>query len=46
MLTEAVRAEARERLRFDPVIAAWAELPDEAEAGGPLMREAVRDLLA
>jgi hypothetical protein len=40
-----VRAEERERYRPDPVMAAWVELLDELDAGGPLMREAVRDSL-
>ena len=42
---DAVRAEERERYRPDPVMAAWVELLDELETGGPLMREAVRDTL-
>ena len=39
------RAEERERLRPDPVMAAWIELLDELEAGGEVMREVVRDSL-
>ena len=39
------RAEERERLRSDPIMAAWVELLDELESGGPLMREVVRDAL-
>lgn len=42
---DAVRAEERDRYRPDPVMGAWVELLDELEAGGPLMREVVRDSL-
>lgn len=43
--THEARAEERERLRPDPVMAAWLDLLDELEAGGPLMREVVRESL-
>jgi len=43
--TDDARAEERERLRPDPVMAAWLDLLDELEAGGPLMWEVVRDSL-
>jgi hypothetical protein len=43
--TDEARAEERERLRPDPVMAAWVELLDELESGGPLMREVVRDTI-
>lgn len=33
------------RLHPDPVMAAWVELLDELESGGPLMREVVHDSL-
>jgi hypothetical protein len=36
-------SDAPRRLRPDPVMAAWVELLDELESGGPLMREVVRD---
>jgi hypothetical protein len=42
---DAVQAEERDRYRPDPVMGAWVELLDELEAGGPLMREVVRDSL-
>ena len=38
---DAVRAEERERLGPDPVMAAWLDLLDELEAGGPLMRDSL-----
>lgn len=37
--TDEVRSEERERYRPDPVMAAWVDLLDELESGGPLMRE-------
>ena len=43
--SDEARAEERERLRPDPVMAAWMDLLDELEAGGELMRELVRDAL-
>jgi hypothetical protein len=39
------RIEERDRYRPDPLMADWLDLLDELEAGGPLMREVVRDSL-
>ena len=43
--TDEAHAEERERVRPDPVMAAWLDLLDELEAGGELMREVVRDVI-
>lgn len=43
--TDEARIEERERLRPVPLMADWIDLLDELEAGGPLMREVVRDSL-
>lgn len=42
---EDVRDAVRERLRQDPSFTDWCDLLDELEAGGEVMRQAVRDSL-
>ncbi|HET6712511.1 MAG TPA: hypothetical protein VFI59_02235 [Actinomycetota bacterium] len=42
---EDVRDAVRERLRQDPSFTEWCDLLDELEAGGEVMRQAVRDSL-
>ena len=42
---EDVREAVRERLREDPSFADWCDMLDEIEAGGEVMRQAVRHSL-